>query len=82
MEADDLLTQRLQWLQGLVGRAAAVLQAAFDAGPRSAIQRYRAQAAALSRFHGALRGDKSPLPELAHYYRRQAQKEEERREHA
>lgn len=84
VEADDPTAQRLQWQQGLVERAAAVLKLAFDAGPRSAIQRYRAQAAALSRFHGGVRGDKSPLPELAHHYRQQSQKQqqEEDRDHA
>ena len=85
VEADDPSAQRLQWLRGLVERAAAVLTVAFDAGPRSAIQRYRAQAAALSRFHGALRGEKSPLPQLANYYRQQSQihtQQEETRDHA
>jgi len=80
VEADDPAAQRLRWLEGLVGRAGAVLHAAFDAGPRSAMQRYRAQAGALSRFHGTLRGDKSPLPELADHQRRKAQKEKEQRE--
>ena len=46
---------RVQWLLGLVERAEAVLAQAFEAGPRSAMQRYKARAAALSRFHGALR---------------------------
>jgi CRISPR system Cascade subunit CasA len=67
----------------LVERAAAVLHVAFEAGPRSAIQRYRAQAIALSRFHGTLRGDKSPLPELANHYRqaRKPQQQEPIRDH-
>lgn len=71
VEAVDPTAERLQWLKGLTERAAAVLKVAFDAGPRSAMQRYRAQAAALSRFHGSLRGDKSPLPQLAEHYRKQ-----------
>jgi CRISPR system Cascade subunit CasA len=50
-------------------RAEAVLRGAFDAGPRSSVQRYRAQSAALSRFHGALRGAKFPVPELVNHYR-------------
>jgi CRISPR system Cascade subunit CasA len=84
VEAADPTAQRLQWLQGLVERAAAVLKVAFDAGPRSAIQRYRAQAAALSRFHGALRGDNSPLSELANHYRQQSQTQQQEviRDHA
>jgi CRISPR system Cascade subunit CasA len=86
IEADDPDAQRLAWLLGLVERAATILRTAFDAGPRSAMQRYRAQAAALSRFHGALRGEKSPLPALAQYYRQQQpthpHPKEEQREHA
>lgn len=66
-EADDSerRVQRLHWQQGLVERAALVLQAAFAAGPRSGMQRYKAQAAALSRFHGGLHGAKPALAELA-----------------
>ncbi|MBA3771827.1 MAG: type I-E CRISPR-associated protein Cse1/CasA [Ramlibacter sp.] len=81
IEAADPTARRLQWLQGLVERAAAVLNVAFGAGPRGAIQRYRAQAAALSRFHGALRGDKSPLPELTNHYRQQAQTRQQEETH-
>ncbi|MCB1409254.1 MAG: hypothetical protein KDK22_06855 [Rhodobacteraceae bacterium] len=62
---------RLQWLLGLVERAEAVLLDAFDAGPRSGMQRYKAQSAALSRFHGALRGDKPVLSDLAAHYAQQ-----------
>ena len=59
----------LHWLLGLAERAQAVLEAAFDAGPRSAMQRYKAQSAALSRFHAGLRGGKKPLfPELVAHY--------------
>jgi CRISPR system Cascade subunit CasA len=61
----------LQWLLGLAQRAERVLTDAFDAGPRSAIQRYKARSAALSRFHGGLRGTKPVLPDLAAYYERQ-----------
>jgi CRISPR system Cascade subunit CasA len=72
IEADDPTANRLTWMIGLVERAETLLRHAFDAGPRSGMQRYRAQAAALSRFHGGLRGPKSPLPDLAHHYRQQA----------
>ena len=72
IEATDQAAQRLRWQLGLVHRAEASLRAAFDSGPRNAMQRYRAQAAALSRFHGALRSSKSPLPDLAQYYHQQA----------
>lgn len=61
---------RLQWLLGLVDRSEQVLTDAFDAGPRSGMQRYKARSAALGRFHGGLRG-KSTLPDLAAHYERQ-----------
>lgn len=77
IEATDLGAQRLQWLLGLVERAEAILKAAFDAGPRSGIQKYRAQSAALSRFHGGLRSDKFPIPDLVNYYRQQTIKRQE-----
>lgn len=77
IEAEDPAEQRLQWMLGLVGRAEAILKIAFDAGPRNGVQKYRAQSAALSRFHGGLRSDKSPLPELANYYRQQTMKRQE-----
>lgn len=72
-EAEDAerATLRVQWLLGLVERAAAVLEQSFDAGPRSAMQRYKARAAALGRFHGALRGAKPVLPDLAQHYAQQ-----------
>ena len=73
LEADDPAAQRLQWLQEMVDRALSVLRNAFDAGPRNAVQRYRAQAAALSCFHGSLRGPRSPLPDLAQHYRQAVQ---------
>jgi len=59
----------LQWLLGLAERAEGVLRGAFDAGPRSGMQRYKARSAALSRFHGGLRGGKKPpFPELVVHY--------------
>lgn len=71
IDATDPAAQRLQWMLGLVERAEAILTLAFSVGPRSSVQKYRAQSAALSRFRNALRGEKSPLPELAHHYRQQ-----------
>lgn len=83
IEAKDPAAQRLQWMLGLVGRAETILKLAFDAGPRNGVQKYRAQSAALSRFHGGLRSDKSPLPELSNYYRQQTMKrQEETSDHA
>jgi CRISPR system Cascade subunit CasA len=83
IEAQDSTAQRLQWMLGLVRRAEAILIIAFIAGPRNGVQKYRAQSAALSRFHGGLRSDKSPLPELANYYRQQTMKrQEETSDHA
>ena len=72
VDALDPAAQHLAWLDGLVHRAEIVLRRAFIAGPRSGMHCYRAQAAALSLFHGALRGEKSPLPDLANHYRQQA----------
>ena len=77
IDAEDPTAQRLQWMLGLVARAETILKIAFDAGPRNGIQKYRAQSAALSRFHGGIRSDKSPLPDLANYYRQQSMKREE-----
>jgi CRISPR system Cascade subunit CasA len=79
IESEDQANQHLQWQLGMVDRAEAVLRQAFVAGPRSAIQRYRAQAAALSRFHGTLKGLKSPLPEFLQHHKEaaKAKKEEE-----
>jgi CRISPR system Cascade subunit CasA len=77
IEAEIPVVQRLQWMLGLVGRAETILKVAFVAGPRNSVQKYRAQSAALSRFRGGLRSDKSPLPELANYYRQQTMKRQE-----
>jgi len=83
IEAGDPTEQRLQWLLGLVVRAEAILKLAFEAGPRSGIQKYRAQSAALSRFHGGLRSDKFPIPDLVNYYRQQTiKRQEETSDHA
>ena len=69
IEANAPDVQRLAWLLGLVERAEAVLRSVFDAGPRSSIQRYRAQSAALSYFHGTLRSAKFSITELTNHYR-------------
>jgi len=68
IESDDPEYTRLQWLLSMADRAEATLKTAFIAGPQSGEQRYRARSAALSRFHGGLRSDKT-LPTLANYYR-------------
>lgn len=68
IESGDPDQARLQWLLDMAERAEAVLKNAFIAGPQSCEQRYRARAAALSRFHGGLRSDKT-LPTLANHYR-------------
>lgn len=80
VEAEDGERQahRQQWLLGLVDRAEKVLRQAFDAGPRSGMRRYKARAAALSRFHGGLRGAKPVLPDLSPYYAQQRRDETDR----
>jgi CRISPR system Cascade subunit CasA len=77
LEAADPAAQHLQWLLALVARAEAILKIAFVAGPRNGVQKYRAQSAALSRFHGGLRSAKSQLPDLANYYSQQSIQKEE-----
>lgn len=77
VEAADPTETRLHWMLDLVGRAETILKIAFDAGPRSSVQKYRAQAAALARFRGGLRSTKSPLPDLANHYRQQTIKRQE-----
>ena len=74
IEAVDCDAVRTQWLQTLAARAEGVLRAAFVAGPRNGQLRYRAQAAALSRLHAAMRGNK--LPALAIALKSQSSKEE------
>ncbi|WP_324403822.1 type I-E CRISPR-associated protein Cse1/CasA [Ottowia sp.] len=71
-EVEQQETVYLQWLLGLADRAEAVLLQAFDAGPRSGMQRYKARSAALARFHGGLRGGKKPpFLELVAYFAEQ-----------
>ncbi len=73
IESDQPEAEHLQWLLSMVSSAEAILKNAFTAGPQCGEQRYRAQAAALSRFHGGLRSTKKPpVPILAEYYRQQS----------
>ncbi|MFM0327641.1 type I-E CRISPR-associated protein Cse1/CasA [Caballeronia glebae] len=70
IEATDPEKEHLAWLVDMAKRSENTIRAAFVAGPRSGIQRYRAQSAALSRFHGGLRSEKSPpIPLLATHLR-------------
>jgi CRISPR system Cascade subunit CasA len=64
IEANDREAVRDQWLRTLAKRAELVLKSAFAAGPRSGELRYRAQSAALTRLHSAMRSEK--FPALAH----------------
>jgi CRISPR system Cascade subunit CasA len=74
IESDQPQAVREHWLLSLADRAEAVLKAAFHAGPRSGIQRYRAQSSALNRFHGSLRrSQNAKLPELARLLRERSQ---------
>ena len=68
VEAEDPDLVRLAWYPSMAKNAENILLNAFDAGPRSAEQRYRARSAALARLHGGLCSDKV-LPSLAEYYR-------------
>ncbi len=68
IEAAEPEQVRLQWLLAMADRAEANLKDAFVAGPQSGEQRYRVQSAALSRFHGGLRSNKT-LPTLANHFR-------------
>lgn len=70
-EEDERAPRRVQWLLGLVERAEALLIDAFDVGPRASMLRYKARSAALSRFHGGLRGVKAAVPALADHYAKQ-----------
>jgi CRISPR system Cascade subunit CasA len=80
IESEQPEVEHLQWLLSMASSAEATLKNAFTAGPQCGEQRYRAQAAALSRFHGGLRSPKT-LPELAEYYRQQSTNKELSHEH-
>lgn len=71
IESEQPEEQRLQWLLSMAESAETVLKRAFTAGPQCGEQRYRAQAAALSRFHSGLRNPKT-LPDLANHLRQQS----------
>ena len=85
-EDADRHALRMEWMEGLVERAKRVLTQAFESGPRSAMQRYKARAAALSRFDGGWRNPKdTALKDLAHHYaqrRRHAAPEPKGQHHA
>nr|WP_248279833.1 type I-E CRISPR-associated protein Cse1/CasA [Aromatoleum bremense] len=71
----------LRWLLSMAERAEVVLISAFTAGPQACEQRYRARAAALSRFHAGLRNSKA-LPVLANHLRQPSIDKEPAHEHA
>ena len=73
IEAADREKARLRWYISMSERARTILTEAFEAGPRSGEQRYRARAAALGRFEGGLRSEKV-LPSLAEHYRQEKTK--------
>lgn len=81
IESEQPDAEHLQWLLSMASSAEAILKNAFAAGPQCGEQRYRAQAAALSRFHGGLRSTNT-LPELAEYYRQQSTNKELSHEHS
>ncbi|WP_144636435.1 type I-E CRISPR-associated protein Cse1/CasA [Bordetella genomosp. 13] len=62
IESDSPAEERSRWLRGLALRAETLLLAAFDAGPRSGMLRYRAQANALAKLNGMLRSEKNFEP--------------------
>ena len=80
IESDQPETVHLNWLLSMASSAETILKNAFAAGPQCGEQRYRAQAAALSRFHAGLRTTKT-LPVLAEYYRQQSTNKELAHEH-
>lgn len=79
LEASDISAEQLRWQSELVERAREVLKNAFDAGPRSGTQRYRARSAAINSFRAGIYGEHTPVPRLADHYRAQAaQRQEEK----
>jgi len=73
IESDNPENVRLAWYLDMAKRAEDILRNAFEAGPRSGEQRYRAHAAALGRFHGGLRKE---FPTLAEYIDKQRQQQQ------
>lgn len=80
IESDQPEAEHLKWLLSMATSAETILRTAFTAGPQCGEQRYRAQAAALSRFHAGLRSTNT-LPALADYYRQQSTDKELANEH-
>lgn len=80
VESGQPETEHLNWLLSMASSAETILKNAFSAGPQCGEQRYRAQAAALSRFHAGLRSPKT-LPALAEYYCKQSTDKELAHEH-
>jgi CRISPR system Cascade subunit CasA len=78
-EASDVSAEQLRWQSELAERARKVLENAFNAGPRSGTQRYRARSAAMNIFRAGIYGEYTPVPRLADHYRAQAaQRQEEK----
>jgi CRISPR system Cascade subunit CasA len=69
IESEDPEAVCLAWYLDMAERAEDILHSAFESGPRSGEQRYRARAAALGRFQGGLRKE---FPTLASYYEERA----------
>lgn len=78
VESDQPEAEHLNWLLSMVSSVETILKSAFVAGPQCSEQRYRAQAAALSRFRAGL---PKTLPVLAEYYRQQSINKELAHEH-
>ena len=74
VDANDEQTanaMRLQWQFDLVARTESALIQAFDFGPNSAMQRYKARSVAHEHFKRKTRGVDSVLPDLAQHYAQQ-----------
>ena len=67
IESEDSEDVFSQWLLAMSKRGEIVLQAAFNVGPRSGEQRYRARSVALDKFRALV---KNKFPSLADHYRR------------
>ena len=81
IESETPDTERMNWLLLMADAAEKNLRKAFIAGPQSGEQRYRAQAAALSRLRNGLRNPKN-LPDLANHLRQQTNQKELSYEHS
>lgn len=74
-------TERMNWLLSMADAAEKTLRNIFGAGPQCGEQRYRAQAAALSRLRNGLRSPKT-LPDLANHLLQQSNHKELSHEHS